>query len=269
MAVAERSDAEPWLSQRSASYPDRRDSPTLFCEPPLRRVSSFLAQPSSPATRAVRLDEPIWNGAAHLRLLVHAVQLHTLLERETVGDANDVPRRLDEVCNSRPRVAEILEEICTAAALLQPDAAANVSPMPLLDETGLSSMCPLVAHYLGDPDRVYRVDSVPVVREYLDHVAALNQLMTIAMQLRRDINGGQHKYTAHKIALLYHAINNTKLAREVCTPRRSPLSTISIPVSRARRRSCCGSICANVSRSTLRTSRTRPRRRRRRSYRPS
>ena len=88
-------------------------------------------------------------------------------------------------------------------------------------------MCPLVAHYLGDPDKVYRTDAVPAVREYLDHVAALNQLMTIAKQLADDVTGGRHKYTAHKIALLYHAINNTKLAREV-RARASPARARSV-----------------------------------------
>ena len=187
-----------------------RGSPSLLSEPPLRRVSSFLEEPDSPSV-SVRLGEPFWSGAAHLRLLVRAVQLHTLLESETLGHT---PRHLDEICHSRPRVAELLEELCADAAQLQAEHAEG-SPMPLLDETGLSSMCPLVAHYLGDPDKVYRTDAVPAVREYLDHVAALNQLLCIAEQLRDDVEHGRHKYAAHKIALLYHAINNTKLAREV------------------------------------------------------
>ena len=91
--------------------------------------------------------------------------------------------------------------------------------MPLLEETGLSAMCPLVAHHLGDPDQVYRSDDVPVVREYLEHVGALNQLLCIATQLKDDVRGGRHKYSAHKIALLYHAINNSKLARDVLRKR--------------------------------------------------
>ena len=184
-----------------------RASPSLLSEPPLRRVSSFLSEPSSPSAK-VRLAEPFWSGAAHLRLLVHAVQLHTLLEAEAT---RETPRSLDEVCALRPRVAELLDELCSDAAMLHEEA----TPMPLLDESGLSSMCPLVGHYLGDPDKVYRSDSVPAVREYLDHVSALNQLLCIAGQLRDDVTGGRHKYTAHKIALLYHAINNTKMAREV------------------------------------------------------
>lgn len=194
-----------------------RGSPSLHAEPPLRRVSSFLQEPDSPSV-SVRLAEPFWSGAAPLRLLVRAVQLHTLLERETLGDR---PRDLTEVCESRPRVAELLDELCAEAAAMQHELGhEDESPMPVLDETGLSTMCPLVAHYLGDPDKVYRSESVPNVREYLDHVAGLNQLMCIADQLRSDVAGGRHKYTAHKIALLYHAINSTKLAREVhSTPR--------------------------------------------------
>ena len=42
-----------------------------------------------------------------------------------------------------------------------------------------------------------------------------HQIAGIATQLRDDVVGGRHKYTAHKIALLYHSINHTKLARDV------------------------------------------------------
>ena len=56
-----------------------RGASPLLSEPPLRRVSSFLEAPSSPSV-SVRLAEPFWSGMAHLRLLVRAVQLHTLLE---------------------------------------------------------------------------------------------------------------------------------------------------------------------------------------------
>ena len=185
----------------------------LTSEPALRRVSSFLEEPSSPSV-SVRLAEPFWSGAAHLRLLVKVVQLHTLLERES---SSATPRRLEDICASRPHVASLLDELfIDATALSEPGA---TSPMPLLEETGLSSMCPLVAHYLGDPDRVYRSDDVPAVREYLEHLGALNQLLCIATQLREDVREGRHKYAAHKIALLYHAINNSKLARDVLRKR--------------------------------------------------
>ena len=197
----------------------RADSPSLLREPPLRRVSSFLEEgvgPSSPSV-AVRLAEPIWYGNAPVRLLACAVQLHTLLEREMAGASNSAaPRRLDEICTSRPVVAELLDALFADTSVLQPG---EQSPMPLLDETGLSSLCPLVGHYLGDPDKVYRNDDVPIVREYLEHAGALNQLLCIATQLRDDVQEGRHKYTAHKIALLYHAINNSKLAREVLRKR--------------------------------------------------
>jgi len=185
-----------------------------FTEPPLRKVSSFLSDTQDSPSVAVHLHQPFWSGSAHVELLVHCAQLQCMLEVETVG-SNSAPRRLDEVCASRPKVHELLDALCADAEALQPGA----GPMPLLDESGLSATCPLVAHYLGDPGKVYRDEAVPVVREYLEHVSALNQLLCIASQLRDDVLGGRHKYTAHKIALLYHAINSSKLAREVLRKR--------------------------------------------------
>ena len=195
----------------------RTDSPLplgRLCEPPLRRVSSFLAEPAGSPSVAVRLAEPIWSGWAHVGLLVHCVQLQALFEQETAH--NDRPQQLEEMCAARPRVRELLEAIWADVDVLQPGAQ---SPMPLLDASGLSSICPLVGHHLGDPDRVYRDESVPNVRESLEHVAALDQLLCIATQLRDDVVAGRHKYTAHKIALLYHSINHTKLARDVLRKR--------------------------------------------------
>lgn len=185
-----------------------------FTEPPLRKVSSFLSDTVDSPSIAVRLKEPIWSGSAHLEMLIHCVQLQCMLEVETVG-VNATPRHLSEVCASRPKVHELLDALCADADTLQPGA----GTMALLDQSGLSATCPLVAHYLGDPDKVYRSDTVPVVREYLEHLGALNQLLCIATQLRDDVSQGRHKYTAHKIALLYHAINSSKLARDVLRKR--------------------------------------------------
>ena len=187
-----------------------------FCEPPLRRVSSFLTDPSDSPSVAVRLAEPIWGGMVHVGLMVHCVQLQALLERETVGNDRAAPQQLEEVCASQPRVRELLDAIWADVEVLRPGLG---SPMPLLDQTGLSATCPLVAHFLGDPNKIYRDESVPSVREYLEHVAALDQLQCIAVQLRDDVCSGRHKYTAHKIALLYHGINHTKLARDVLRKR--------------------------------------------------
>lgn len=186
----------------------------LLTEPPLCKVSSFLSDGQDSPSVTVRLEEPFWFSNAHIEMLVHCAQLQCMLEVETVGQ-HAAPRRLDEVCASRPIVHELLDALCADAETLQP----GTGLMPLLDESGLSSTCPLVAHYLGDPDKVYRDESVPVVREYLEHVSSLNQLLCIARQLRADVSSGRHKYTAHKIALLYHSINSSKLARDVLRRR--------------------------------------------------
>ncbi len=209
------------VSLGSATSTGSRASPSLLAEPPLRRVSSFLEEPSSPSV-TVRLQEPFWSSMAHVRLLVRAVQLQTLLESETGGPSSRAPHRLDELCASHPNIAQLLDEFYQEVATLQ---GGEADPMPLMEATGLSAMCPLVAHYLGDPERSYRRDDVPNVREYLEHVSALNQLLVIATQLRDDVVAKRHKYTAHKIALLYHAINNTKMSRDVSRSRALRLHT--------------------------------------------
>ena len=122
----------------------------ILREPPLCRVSSFLEDEEYPAGKklAVRLAEPFWGGGAHLRLFVRCVQLHTLLECEATGHSQ--PSRLEDICAARPRVRQLLENLCDDADLMH----AGPTPMALLESSGLACMCPLVGHYLGEPDKV-------------------------------------------------------------------------------------------------------------------
>jgi hypothetical protein len=81
-------------------------------------------------------------------MLVRCVQLHTLLECEAVEHSQ--PSRLEDICAARPRVRQLLESLCDDADLMH----AGPSPMALLESSGLACMCPLVSHYLGEPDKV-------------------------------------------------------------------------------------------------------------------
>lgn len=237
-------------------------------EPPLSRVSSFLSDAQDSPSIAVRLSEPIWSGWAHIALLVHSAQLHTLLERETVGVSS--ARHLSEVCTSRPRVQTVLEALYVDAGQLHPGA---TSPMVLLEETGLSSTCPLLAHYLGDPDKVraplllashldltrgisgpvlqvplvrvcvrplstarvlaqvYRDDHVPVVRESLEHIATLDQLYWIASQLRNDVSSMPPK---HLTVVAAHFFATHLTHRTPSTPSTSTGCTALMPAPHAR-----------------------------------
>jgi len=179
--------------------------------PPLRRVSSFLEE--EPSAVSVRLAEPFWGGGAHLRLFVRCVQLHTLLECEATEHSQ--PSRLEDICAARPRVRQLLENLCDDADLMH----AGPTPMALLESSGLACMCPLVGHYLGEPDKVYRDDSIPLVKQYLEQTTSLNQLLVTASQLREDMRRRSYKYTAHKLALLYHAVNLSRMHRDVLRKR--------------------------------------------------
>ena len=185
---------------------------------PLRTVSPFLQRTDSPATVSIRLAEPLWGAGERTELLVHCVQLHMLFEREAhlaATSADDPELSLDEICAHNPRVQTLLTGLGEASNAVEP----GPDPLPVLEETGLSSMCPLVAHLLGDADEIYRDESVPLPDEYLDHITAINQLACTARQLRRDVLDRHFKYAAHKIALLYHAVNLSKVQRDVLRKR--------------------------------------------------
>ena len=67
--------------------------------------------------------------------------------------------------------------------------------------------------------QVYRDDAVPLVKHYLEQTTGLNQLLVTATQLRDDMRRRSFKYTAHKLALLYHAVNLSRMHREVLRKR--------------------------------------------------
>ncbi|KAL1504520.1 hypothetical protein AB1Y20_010958 [Prymnesium parvum] len=181
--------------------------------PPLRRVSSFLEEePPSPSLSS-RLSEPLWHCTSNARLLVHCAQLHTLLELEASPHGEAAP--LAQIYSSRPRVRQLVDAVCDDADHLN----AYPSPMDLIERSGLACMCPLVGHFLGNPDKVYRDEQVPLVKHFLDQATGLNQLLVTARQLREDTRRSHFKYTAHKLALLYHAVNLSRTHREVLRKR--------------------------------------------------
>ena len=181
----------------------------LIGTPPLRKVSSFLEAASPEVVVPVRLKEPLWRTGARVELLVACMQAQMLLERAYHGSG--ITCTVDEVYAAHPRVHALLVRICEAAATLQ----ADPSPLQLLEDTGLAAMAPYVAQLLsGGAFGAHAREHVPASHEYHEHASAIDQLLTISQQLSRDVSAGVHKYTAHKLALLYHAVNLSKFRRE-------------------------------------------------------
>lgn len=67
--------------------------------------------------------------------------------------------------------------------------------------------------------KVHRDDDIPLVKHYLEQATGLNQLLVTASQLREDMQCGRFKYAAHKLALLYHAVNLSRMQRDVLRKR--------------------------------------------------
>lgn len=176
---------------------------------PVRQVSGFLepsrGTPSSPSARVpVRLSEPLWgsSGTRRVDFLSQCVQLQVLLEAG--GDA-------------RQLYAQRISMLSAAAREVGIDA--GDEDLPLLEATQLVSVFPLVGRELGSSDEECNSKDAPSLSEILEHMAALNQLLAVAIQLRDDIAAQTYKYAAHKLALLYQAINLSRLKRDVFRKR--------------------------------------------------
>jgi len=174
----------------------------LAAQDPLRKVRSlFESSGNSPV--AVRLSEPLWHTDTGVDDLAACMQLQVLLERRG-ADAGSIAA-------AHPHLQPLIDQQVAA------------EPLPLMQSAGFTAVCPLVAQHLGHgpTEAVTGPDGKPVLplSELLDHMAALNQLLVIATQLREDVQGRLFKYTAHKLALLYQAVNLSRLHRDTLRRR--------------------------------------------------
>ena len=84
----------------------------------------------------------------------------------------------------------------------------------ILVSTGLAQLYPQAAQFFGSAHFDYTSRGQSTVMEVYDHLSALNQLLVIAQQLQDDMHARRFKYAAHKLALLYQAVNLSKLRRQ-------------------------------------------------------
>ncbi|KAL3928811.1 MAG: hypothetical protein SGPRY_002232, partial [Prymnesium sp.] len=181
----------------------------IIRSPPLRHVSLFLEEEPSPV--ACKLSQPLWNSSGPLRMLIHTVQLQTLLEAQDSAE----PRSFEEICSASPGIQELVDEICNDSEILH----AGSSPTALILRSGLAGMCPLVGHHMIDSEKVYTDASISTLQKYLDQITGIHQVLTSALHLQEDVKTHNFKYTAHKLALLYHAVNSSRTQQDVLRKR--------------------------------------------------
>ena len=79
----------------------------------------------------------------------------------------------------------------------------------VLERLELARCFPLVLNTIVAPGVVHK-DVTPTPRDYYNLMTQLNNLLSMAQQLRSDVNLSNHKYMAHQVALLYQCLNSLK-----------------------------------------------------------
>lgn len=67
--------------------------------------------------------------------------------------------------------------------------------------------------------QVYTDASISTLQKYLDQITGIHQVLTSALHLQEDVKTHNFKYTAHKLALLYHAVNSSRTQQDVLRKR--------------------------------------------------
>lgn len=160
----------------------------------------------------VRLHEPLWKvqfspDDVAIEILTLCSQLEPLCKKEyatSLGRVDDA-HKVEYQNKFEPKAQVLLEKMKEMLHFL-PD------PRPTLKEylkqTGLSLLFPRVTSYLTNPERSAFQGQKSSMDGYFQHLAMLNQLITLSHQLNSDAhNLTNHKYMAHQTALLYQAAN--------------------------------------------------------------
>ncbi|XP_068686165.1 uncharacterized protein [Montipora foliosa] len=160
----------------------------------------------------VRLHEPLWKvqfspDDVAIEILTLCSQLEPLCKKEyatSLGRVDDA-HKVEYQNKFEPKAQVLLEKMKEMLHFL-PD------PRPTLKEylkqTGLSLLFPRVTSYLTNPERPAFQGQKSSMDGYFQHLAMLNQLITLSHQLNSDAhNLTNHKYMAHQTALLYQAAN--------------------------------------------------------------
>ena len=164
----------------------------LSMKPPLRRVSSFLSEPSISKSVSVRLGEPMWRASKRVDFLAQCMQMQVLLEAATAtaGGSGLYGLTAESLCASNIRIHTLMQTMyATAGSLLGGDQA----PGRLLEAPGMVSLCPLVASLFGEWNADYSSKGVSKAHAVYESMAALNQLLVIATELRKDVDAGLYK----------------------------------------------------------------------------
>jgi len=157
-----------------------------------------------------RLDHPVW-GESNAALQAGSAMLGSLARLEMIcrrmvvvvstnpdGDKAKIKKLRQRAEECHIEVAEAFDE------LYCPDE----SIVSYMDRSGLSRMFPKTRAILNDPPRPLPKARV-AMDTYFQHFAMLNQLVSLAQQLRFDLpREASHKYIAHQIAMLYQCLTN-------------------------------------------------------------
>eukprot|EP00040_Diaphanoeca_grandis_P017173 m.89221 g.89221 ORF g.89221 m.89221 type:complete len:257 (-) comp26276_c0_seq1:237-1007(-) len=154
-----------------------------------------------------RLDHPIWgqNKGAHAAgatFIEHLTRLEMIC-RKIVNQIASSPGS-KQLKTLKLQAEECNQEISAAYDDLY---CFDESIVSYMDRVKLSAMFPKTRALLNDPPLKFEIKKV-AMDTYFEHFAMLNQLVSIAEQLKSDLTRpATHKYIAHQIAILYQCLS--------------------------------------------------------------
>jgi len=181
---------------------------------PLRRLNYFIYKPGLKVSNRLK-DGLCWKHTFQksAELFASCSKLEILLERQMknsnrkvpIGTSATISNIINNEINMNHEETEIILKLTKKIKELTAQILPNTSLKEFLEVHNLEYLFPAVINHLIESNLYNSFDRS---EEYLRYVNSLNQLVSMSMQLRLDVNSlRSHKFIAHQIALLYQCLN--------------------------------------------------------------
>eukprot|EP00731_Ephydatia_muelleri_P029530 Em0021g53a len=156
----------------------------------------------------VQLDEPLWvsvyaSQEIAAEVMALCLQLDTLILSSSQKEEVDPRRKVSFEHAFSSKASSVLQQAKDALLRLK----YKGSLEDYLRSTAIANLFPRVEQYLQETDPQLWQTPSSTMDDYFAHMAALNNLLTMAHQLKADVQtSSSHRYIAHQTALLHQCV---------------------------------------------------------------
>ncbi|KAI9143797.1 hypothetical protein BKA69DRAFT_1059046 [Paraphysoderma sedebokerense] len=187
-------------------------SPLAFVQHyhPSYQVHTYRDEPiiESSRHRSRKTQLELFHVLATLEVLVAKESGLTAMLAETPPSTHDSVTTRASLTKTQGEITRVLNSTLTNWEIWKNDFG-GVGIESFLRSSLLLTIYPKACSKFGASGSTGESEKVDM-KSYLQSMTVMNQIVTLSLQLREDVNLTNHKYMAHQIALLYQSLSGAK-----------------------------------------------------------